>query len=200
MINCCSTLKDAPPSLRIRVVDFKNPCLFYRKKGEEFQLREAMPEGVCPDLFFHIYPQYLSLIYDGKPLTNEGNSSVLLRCPGTTGKTYWEVRGKKLVLSPLINLAERFFRKIGMPKDFIDKKIVISLKKVEGNCPRGYSKPVSFSFNQYSHLWGRRFFCPAVFYTLYPFIKSFVAHPEGGGHAVIQCPADNSSISFTILK
>lgn len=196
---CCSVLKDAPPSLKVKVVDFKSPCLFYRKKGEEFLLDEIIPEGMCPDLFFQIYPQYLSLLYDGKALNTEGRGAAIVKCPGATGKTYWRVGRKKLLLSPMINLAEKLFRLIGMPKDFIDKKIVVTLQGVEGECPKEYSRPLSFSFNQYSHLWGRRFFCPAVFYTLYPFLKAFVADPAVES-STFQCPADNSSIAFKFTK
>lgn len=193
---CCSNLQQPPSTLRVRVVDFKAPCLFYREKGEEFTLDELVPEGICPDLFFQIYPQYLSLLYDGK----KSNNKMILQCPGNVSKTYWNITTKALLLSPIINLARLFFRLIGRPKDIIDKKIIIYLESVEGTCPRGYSGKVKISFNQYSHLWKRRFFCPAVFYTIYPFLISVVNNNMKKEPLLIRCPADNASILFELIK
>jgi uncharacterized repeat protein (TIGR04076 family) len=186
--NYCSNLSKTLSSLRVRVVDFKAPCLFFRKRGEEFGLNELTPEGICPDLFFHLYPQYLTLLYDGSP------SETTICCPGTKGKTVWRIRKKPLILAPLLNLAENFFRLIGHPKDLIDKKIIIELLKSEGICPKGYKGKITFSFNHYSHLFGSRYFCPALFYTLYPFLDS------GAKNLRLQCPAENSAIVVELRK
>lgn len=197
---CCSVLQQAPSSLRVRVVDFGAPCLFFRKRGEEFAVDELIPEGVCPDLFFHIYPQYLSLLYDGQPLNaRTGSREAVVCCPGIEGKTVWRVQKVRLLLSPLINLAEKFFRLIGMPKDLFDKKIVIDLLKTEGTCPRGYSGNVVFSFNQLSPLWKRRYFCPALFYTVYPFLVATAGKAMREESMLrVQCPADGSAIVIEI--
>ncbi len=176
----------------MKVAAFRNSCFFCRKCGEEFGLKEMVPAGFCPDLFFQIYPVYLSLLYNGKP----GKDMVLISCPGNGAKTYWRIRAKKLWVSWLINIADKIFRAIGQPKDFFDSKVVAELVKTEGFCPRGYKGKIKFSFNQYSHLWGRRFFCPAVFYTLYPFLVSSQKQDE----VSLQCPADYTSIVFKIVE
>lgn len=193
---CCSDLKQSPSTLKVRVVDFKAPCLFYRKKGEEFTIDELVPEGVCPDLFFQIYSQYLSLLYDGKIYSK----NIMLQCLGNDAKTYWSITTKTMLLSPIINLARLFFRLVGRPKDLIDKKIIIDLKGNEGECPMGYSEKVKISFNQYSHLWKRRFFCPAVFYTIYPFLIALINDNNKKEPLLIRCPADNTSILFELTK
>jgi len=197
---CCSALQQLPSSLKVRVVDFLAPCFFFRKRGAEFALDELPLEGLCPDLFFHIYPQYLSLLYDGRPLNHarDSNESVI-RCPGTGGKTIWRVRSAQLWLGPFINLTEKLFRLIGMPRDLFNKKIVMELLKTEGTCPRGYSGNLVFTFNQYSHIWKRRCFCPALFYTVYPFLTTLgVKATHDKSTLRIQCPSDDNTIQIEI--
>ena len=187
-VTCCSRLKDLD-AVKISVDGFKNSCFFCRKCGEKFSLEELIPWGVCPDLFFQIYPSYLSAFYGGKD-----TDGAVLSCPGKTGKTYWRLRSRKLFLSPLINLAGWIFRLLGKPKDLFDSYIEIEMIETKGDCPRGYVKGQKFYFNQYSHIWGHRFFCPAVFYTLYPFLVNYVP----GSPVLVQCPADYTSIIFKI--
>ncbi|MDD5109193.1 MAG: hypothetical protein PHC29_06800 [Candidatus Omnitrophica bacterium] len=190
---CCSVLNQRVDTLKVRVKNFRNPCFFYRKCQEEFNIINMVPEGVCPDLFFGIYPQYLSLLYGGKSKTK---GQLVLSCPGTKGKTFWVIKARKLFFWPLVNLADGLFRFIGRPKDLFDSCVEIELLRVEGICPAGYSGKVKFSFNQYSHLWGRRYFCPAVFYTLYPFL---ISNNKQDG-LLLQCPADYTSITFEIAE
>lgn len=201
---CCSTLQQIALSVKVRVIDFRTPCFFYRSRGEEFSFGEMVPKEICPDLFFHIYPQYLSVLYGGQlcNIKKELREAVV-HCPGTEGKTVWRIRGEKLLLSPIINLASKFLKLVGKPKDLFDKKIIIELLETEGVCPRGYMGKVAFSFNQYSHLWGGRFFCPAVFYTIYPFLIAEsvqVGNEESLLPIHIQCPADSASIVFEVIK
>ncbi|MEW6609199.1 MAG: hypothetical protein AB1414_17440 [bacterium] len=195
---CCSLLNDTAESLKVQVCDFKHTCFFCRTRGEKFSIHEMVPEGMCPDLFFQIYPQYLGLLYDGCPGLEKGKlREALLYCPGNKAKTLlWRITSKKLPLSLVINIADKIFRFIGKPKDLFDRKIVLELIDTKGVCPRGYQGKVKFVFNQYSHIWGRRFFCPAVFYTLYPFLLA----NEQKGHIQIQCPADYTSIVFEISR
>lgn len=188
----CSCLSSKTATMKVSVAKFNASCFFCRKCGEEFSLEELVPERVCPDLFFQIYPQYLSLLYNGKP---DGKSAVELSCPGTEGKTYWRLSARPQLLSPFINIANWFFHMIGKPKDAFDRKIVLELLRVEGHCPRQYRPGLKLVFNQYSHLWGRRFFCPAVFYTLYPLMLSWRGEKE---KISARCPADYTSIVFEI--
>jgi hypothetical protein len=191
---CCSSLNGKSNSLKIKVKGFCNSCFFYRKCNEEFGLTELVPEGVCPDLFSQIYPQYLSLLYDGKPPAKDIDTSLI--CPGNKAKTYWRIKSRKLWLSFFINLADKIFRILGQPKDLFDRKIEIEMIGSDGECPCGYKGNIKFSFNQYSHIWGRRFFCPAVFYTLYPFLISIKPQEK----ISLQCPADYTSIIFEITQ
>ncbi len=191
----CSAFCQISPPFKIKVVDFKAPCLFFRRRGEEFKSWEIVPEGICPALFFHLYPQYLSLLYNGKP------GERIVHCPGTGGKTIWRVGRQKLLIYPFLNLSEKFFRLIGQPKDLVDKKIIIEFLKSEGSCPKGYSKKTSFSFNHYRHLYKKRYFCPALFYTLYPHLIK----PEGEispktKKLRLQCPSQKSAIVVEIIR
>jgi len=191
---CCSSLNDKTSSLKVKIKTFSNSCFFCRKCNEEFGLAELVPEGVCPDLFYQIYPQYLSLLYNGKSFNK--NENIILICPGIKAKTYWRIKSRKFWLSIFINIADKIFRALGQPKDLFNSKVEIELIKTDGKCPRGYKDRIKFSFNQYSHIWGRRFFCPAVFYTLYPFMISI----KPGAKVLLQCPADYTSIVFEITQ
>jgi len=189
---CCSAINEKAQNLKVKVKAFKNSCFFCRKCGREFNLEQMVPSGVCPDLFFQIYPQYLSLLYGGKP----DNGQVTLVCPGTHAKTFWSIKAKKFWFSPVINIVDKLCRFLGQPKDLFDRAVVITLLKTEGMCPRGYQGKIKFSFNQYSHLWTGRFFCPAVFYTLYPFLTA----RQNEENVCVQCPADYTSIIFEIKE
>ena len=191
--NCCSSLSPLPASLRIKVVSFKASCLFFKKLNQEFTLSQITPHGICPDLFYHLYPQYLSLLYNGKV-----NQPLVVECP--VHHTQWIVNTKKFIISPIINIISQLLKLTGIHKDFIDKTITIETLKTSLGCPNSHPIRTKFTFNQYSCLLGREFFCPAVFYTLYPILASISKNPDIVKKSPIkfQCPADNTSITFEI--
>jgi len=172
------------------VEGFKAPCLFYKRKGEAFSLKEMLPKGLCPDLFFQIYPQYLSLLYGGQRPQTSG--VFIHRCQD--GSTYQcRIYKKKFFLAGLIDLIWTVFAWCGEHKDLVNGKIIIECAKSTDAKAACCSAGKDFSFNHYAPLWGQRFFCPAVYYTMYPFLQC-------GGAPVFQCPADNAAITFKIKE
>lgn len=186
----CSILDKLPSSLKIKVIGFKEPCLFFKKIGQSIQLKDITPGNICPDLFYLSYPQYLCSLYNNKKISFD------ISCPPQ--KTKWKLTSKKLPFSLFIDLIYKFLKFFNIYKDLVNKKITLECI-YSNDCPKSYTPPNQYNFNHYYPLFGKQFFCPAVFYTLYPFLVDIALHPRNQKFPlIIQCPADNASITFEI--
>ncbi|MEO5378184.1 MAG: hypothetical protein H7832_10450 [Magnetococcus sp. DMHC-6] len=193
---CCSGILSDDQQVTIKLESFRKPCWFYRKEGMTFANHELIPDGICPDLFFFVYPHYLSMLYDGQGL-NQSNA-VTITCPGDRGFTTWRITAPRLPFWPIIELAEKFFRWLGSPKDIYSRMIVMEWIEGSGMCPHGYRPGAKHRFNQYAMLFLHKHkFCPSVFYTLYPLLRKATV-PDLLLKQTIQCPSDISALIFSV--
>ena len=185
----CSCLGTERLIKGVTLEGFTAPCMFHKRIGERRDYPGLLPDGICPDLLYLIYPQYLSLLYGGL----RGTAPLAFQCPGGGAVTSWRLSLERYWFAPALGWANRLLRWLGQPKDFIQGRIVLRLEQGHPDCPWGYRSAKVHVVDQYREAWRGALFCPAVFYGLYPYLAS---GPSPSGPACARCPADNTCISF----
>lgn len=143
-----------------------------------------------------IYPYFLALLYDAQ--FHQGLSAregLLVRCPNAHSPTLIRVDFKYKKLRPLLNILEKFFRRIGFPKDAIDKTMLAEILNENSECRHRLGRQFIFKMPDIRQL------CPASFFSLYPFIHLYArgkkAKEANERLALgLACPDPKSNINY----
>jgi len=171
-------------------------CKYYRKHGEQFDIRHLGPPGLCLDLYHSAYPYCLALLYGAEFSWEKDKNAVNAQCPSPTKTVHFEVRRKPL---------ERIIVSQGVNKksDILIKIIDITEKSgdYENPCICEHYPGQEFEFNQGDFL---EQMCPAAFNNLYPTIKNLLNEGKipwiRGGKIYVRCPDNKPKITFEIDK
>lgn len=164
-------------NIKIKVVGWRRSCRYHKKIGQIIE--RVIPNNFCLFAYHSLYPYALSMLYDGK------SNNVKVYCPAS--KVLIEINSYPRKFKSLFNLAEKFFRFIGMPQDILDKEVRIKILK--SSCPKGIKENDVFKFNIKSKIE----LCPASFNMLLPFMLN-------KSNSIVQCPADACRIRYKIIK
>lgn len=134
-------------AVKVKVVSVAGRCKYHHKIGQEYNLTQLIPPGMCLDAFHVAYPYCLSLLYGAKFKWMDDKDSVIAQCPNPKGSVIMEIRRK------IINHNK--------------KKIFIKIIEIRGRCMKGLKRGQIFKMNlgDYPQI------CPAAFDELYPYIS-----------------------------
>jgi len=171
---------------------FTHRCRYHKwPRREEYDRRNWIPEGLCPELFHAAYPSCLALIYSEKP-----GISRPLYCPeGARVQVLITTEDRRA--TPLRKAAMKVFHIAGKNIEIPFRRCRIHVMRA-GDCPIGMSRGTSFEFN----MGGLPQLCPAFFHNSYPVLAALMrgAKPpwrgleDNGG--LVQCPDCLSNITM----
>lgn len=195
MIDC----KKCTPNVDVHVAF--HTCIYrckyhgkFRKNNYTFQ--SITPKNLCPDLFYIAYPFCLAFLYDA---TIDQKKKRVVSCPNPNANVKIEIKIKPIIFRSLINKIELLARKYWRPLSLPDKRILLKIVNVGGDCPRDHKINQEFEFNIgfFSEL------CPASFHSIYPFIfliarKRLFRFSDTRGSIEIGCPDVKNKITYNI--
>ncbi len=194
-------IKNKPCTPETKVEIKFNSCAIrckYHGKGRKnkYNFHGLAPKNLCPDLFYVAYPYGLAFLYDA---VIDKKRSVILSCPYAKANVKLEVRAKPMRLKPLLNRIEKWARKNWRPLSLTDKRIIMKIISVEGDCPRHHQSNQEFEFN----IGFSSELCPASFHSIYPFIfliaKKELSRFADTRHSIkIGCPDARDKIIYKI--
>jgi len=142
--------------IKIEIHKTKNKCKYFKKIGEEFSIKDIIPNNLCIHAYHSVYPYFLTLINDGwfRWVKNikfqdrnikkiKDNEALIVRCPNPTGGLIMKV----------------------FPQDNNDKKIIVKVIDKKGDCPK-HKIGDKFEIDKEAHK-----FCPKLFDVIYPYIN-----------------------------
>ncbi|MCU0666395.1 MAG: TIGR04076 family protein [Candidatus Omnitrophica bacterium] len=183
-----------PGDIRLEILRFSNSCRYYQKPGN-VKWSDLSPEGFCLSCYAQGYPDALGLLYQGK------NKEFNLSCFRKNDPINFRVFSKEHFLSLPLRLIEKALRLVGFPSDVIDRVVLFRVSVSEKNCPQKLEKGKVSLFNIYN----RRKACPAVSYTLFPFLAMakeniFPYWAEENKILDVHCPDPNADVVYRIRK
>jgi uncharacterized repeat protein (TIGR04076 family) len=154
-------------NLAINVISHSKLCRYYQKPGLNIMLENLAPASFCLPVYFAAYPTALSLLYDGNNFESLNQEKIsIFDCPCEQNNVKIQVGTKKNIFSYFLNLLEKILRFLGWPKDVLDKSINFQAVSLASGCPKKLQPGQITEFN----LHNARELCPAVFYTIFPFL------------------------------
>jgi len=167
--------------VKIKVVSVAGICKYHRRVGQEYNLSDLVPPGMCLDAFHVAYPYALSLLYGAKFKWMKDKDAVIAQCPNPKGAVVMEIRRKKL--------------------SAVKKKILIKIIDVKGKCHMQLKKSQVFKMNlgDYPQI------CPEAFDDLYPYLCIL----RYGGTApwgkdkdfcLVQCADDVNKVTYELKR
>lgn len=173
-------------NIKVELDSYTIRCKYHKKyRKNKYDFYNIAPKGLCPDLFYTIYPHCLALLYDAKVDT-------VLYCPNPEADIKIKIKVKPMVLKQLLNKTEKLARKYWRPLSLTDKRIIIEV--INGNnCPRNHKPNQKFEFNIgfFSEL------CPAGFHSIYPFV--FLMARKKLKTAYVGCPDAKNKIVYKLI-
>lgn len=172
-------------------------CKYHKEfRKNKYTFQNIVPRNLCPDLFYIAYPFCLAFLYDA---TIDKKKKRVVSCPNPKANVKIEIKLKPIIFKSLINKIERLARKYWRPLNLPDKRILLRIVSVDGDCPRGHKKNQDFEFNIgfFSEL------CPASFHSIYPFIfliarKRLSRFSDTRDSIKIGCPDIKNKITYKI--
>ncbi len=176
-------------------------CKYQKKKGQEYDLSEIAPAGMCLESFNGMYPKCLAMFYG-----NNYRKDTYL-CPSK--KVKFEIR-RKHKHGPFyvifISFPRLIFRLIfGMfffPIDWNHKDfaVYIKVKSVHGDCPLDQEEGDKFYMNTDD----TNRLCPASFYSIYPHLIKLhdgkkTRWQEKPNEVCVRCP-DHEGMVYKLKK
>lgn len=141
---------------------------------------EILPAGICPWLYFAIYPYCLGLLYGARFTFNEAGDSDAC-CPAAEG----------------VDVIVRRRQGTGPfdPGIAADMKFVVfaEITKVHDFCPSGHSEGDRFIFPSCLK---EKFACPAVFHAAFPLLET--EPPSCIDSRRFRCPDTKQPIHFKL--
>ncbi|MCG8430527.1 MAG: TIGR04076 family protein [Candidatus Omnitrophica bacterium] len=202
MSACNTRLCAYLPGENVETLPFTRKCRYHKRQGQVFSRGQLLPAGMCAHLYRMAYPYCLSLLYDAAYDDGAGNKTraLCIRCPADSVTASVTVRYLMPAwLRRLKRGAIRLLHRAGIGGEFPDKRVVIRVMRVEGECPAGMREQDAFFLN----IRKRDELCPASFYALYPAILAPLMQGarrrdnRAAGSAVFECP-DADGVRYRI--
>ena len=186
-------------NIQVGLDSFKHRCIYHKRVNKNrYNFGSIAPRHLCPDLFFTAYPYCLAFLYDA---VIDGKRNRVLSCPNPEANVKIRVQIKPRIVKPIFNKLESLARKYWRPLSLTDKRIILKIVSVDGNCPRKHTPNQQFEFNI-------SFFpelCPASFHSIYPFVfliarkmSSRFSDTENSIH--VGCPDAKNAVTYKIEK
>lgn len=195
MINC----KQCTPNANINVSFHTciHRCKYHGKfRKNKYTFQNLAPKNLCPDLFYIAYPFCLAFLYGA---IIDHKKERVVSCPNPNGDVKMEIKIKPIIFRSLTNKIELLARKCWRPLNLPDKRILLRIIGVCGDCPRNHKVNQEFEFNIgfFSEL------CPASFHSIYPFIflaarKRLFRFSDARDSIEIGCPDVKNKITYNI--
>lgn len=166
------------------VSQYDSSCWYFRRRGGRFAVDDLVPEGICADAFYQIYPHFLALLYDGESSPGRRGNRIKARC--AHGELEWELSTRPYWFSALLKFGEWLARRVQIPYDFVDKKVFV--RSVRKGCT---GRKVEAILDHMAVPFTSGVFCPAAFFQMYPLLKAF-----GPNIGVPVCPSVQSNVTF----
>ncbi|MCX5698506.1 MAG: hypothetical protein NTX01_02265 [Candidatus Omnitrophica bacterium] len=187
-------------SLTVSIVSHSRLCRYYSKPGRIVPFSNLAPKGFCLAAYQTAYPYALSLLYDGHNFKKLGKEFAAdISCTNSPNHIDMQIKTKRNIFSPFLNLIEKILRIFHIPKDVLDKKIEINTKKPSGVCFKGINEGLKINFN----LRNKNELCPAVFYSIFPYLamldkRIFPYWLKDSKSINIHCPDPGANIVYRL--
>lgn len=176
----------------------KKKCGYCKSGKETYRKGSFVVKDFCVDAYYAAYPYFLALLYDARFGAGQ-SKNVIVNCPNAASPTLIGVGFKYKKFNFLLHLIERFFRMLRMPKDVIDKTMVLEVKSDNPSCKlkKGLRRKVKVP--------DIRELCPASFFSFYPLLYvSSRLSSENQPHAQARdltflCPDPKTNISYKVV-
>jgi uncharacterized repeat protein (TIGR04076 family) len=183
--------------MQVVVDTYVHRCIYHGKlRKNKYCFRNVAPKNLCPDLFYIAYPYCLALLYDAKM---DKKRSIILSCPNPQANVKIKIKVKPIISKYLYNKIRSLAKKHWRPINFPNKRIMMKIISVDGNCPRNHKPNQCSEFNIgfFSEL------CPAGFHSIYPFVslisrKMLSRFSDTQNSIKIGCPDVNKVITYKI--
>lgn len=185
----------------IRVTTEKGRCRYHLENSKDFGFNQLAPDGLCIHAFHSAYSSCLRLLYTGK----KNNFAARFICPDVKGSVEFEtlaVRHSNIRFR-LMQTLKYCLRRIGVPCDYLIKRILIKVTNSKNVCPMGHKIGDTFEFN----LGDKPEICPASFESVYPVFYAVKLKQALGEADVInteplclECPSHSVNIRYHIPK
>ncbi len=185
--------KDKINSVSICVDSCKKRCGYHRRGQEQYREGAFSIPGMDLEVFYWLYPYLLSVLYDGQLKGDPYPEEFVIR-GGIFGDTPsgYSVGFQYKKTRRVLNLLERLLRRIGLPKDAIDKIILIRGQMAAAGTVYRLTVPAD---NQ---------LCPASFFSFYP-LYFLLNHglliswsKDTPGVMRFSCPDPRTDICYTV--
>lgn len=184
-------------SIKLKVVNSNGKCHYHPAAGQEINLKESLPKGMCPYIYVAAYPYALSLLYDAEFSWRKkaDKDSVIAQCLRPKNQMVFMV---KRIANPNID-KERL-------KKFEEERYKIFIKLLEKN---GVGNDCSDCLGYENMIVGKEFefnrgdlpeICPAAFNQMFPYLIEFIYSKESSGVAQYACPDPKTNIIFEMSK
>jgi len=155
----------------IKVAKLEGECLNNHKIGQEYEFNQDKQTELCPAAFDSIYP---FICAGGNPLCCQDH-----------------------LTNVAFGLQNQNHTKIPLPCQ--DKKVKITIKKVNGECPYGLKENQEYSFQDTFPIG----MCDSFFHNIYPYMFAF----ERGGNfkynkqknIIVQCPNPKGRVAMNVI-
>lgn len=200
-MNCKHCIDDL--EFKIKIADIETKCKYHKRKGIIYSSSSLSPKGMCRELFYAIYPECLSVLYNGLPvrgrLRKKGMQETIAICPAPEGIKV-RIRSEEIfppafrILKELIEeLCKKFYRAFDAPF----RRVFIEVIQTNFNCPKNYKLGDIFMFN----INKKDELCPAGFFTLYPYLRLLKNCNKQSGlpHSIyVHCP-DYVGVTYEVI-
>ena len=173
----------------------KKRCGYCRRGNETHTRDELIPQGFCIDAYYAVYPYLLALLYDAR---FQEKKRIIVKCPNPDNPARIEISFRPKKMKAILNLIEKISRKLGHPKDAIDKVMAIKVIDAGASC---HLRKGDLAWVKIPNM---REFCPASFFSLYPFLfqasRSDALPGEAGKikNVNFACPDPKTNICYTV--
>lgn len=166
----------------------KKKCGYCKSGKERYGVGSLLPAGFCPDAYYAAYPYFLALLYDARIAEFGSGKEVEVNCPAPQDPSILKVHFRNKKLKPLLNILEKAFRALGMPKDAIDKVMMVEVVHAGANCRLKEKQSIEIKVPDTHQL------CPASYFSVYP-----LAFLSAKGHCKaikFSCPDPETCIEY----
>ena len=80
------------PEIKCRVISQKGTCDFHHHKGQEFEIKNGIPVGMCPDALNSIFPYLHGLTYGASYPWEKDKNVACTACPDWENPVVFEMR------------------------------------------------------------------------------------------------------------
>ena len=165
-------------------------CKYHRRRGQEFDLSQLGPEGLCHYAYFTAYPYVLAMLHDVQwDWMTDNPDHVFTQCPALVNPRVIDIYRERDDDGQL---------HVYVRIDSINDKVNVDGAK-ECDCPHAGGE--SHEINQGDG----KGFCPAAFAQMFPSLAGFMngrSNPflDDPNRCIAVCPDNNNNVTFEIRK